>query len=174
MENEIYFKCQPIGIRKHYAHIVGIHVLYFVVILGGIYREFPFWWIGVALGSYLYINIGWWFRLKKENNQSAFKMNGSCITMEQNGQTVTRLWSDIKQVHQIGPYDTKEKRPGFIIDFGDDTGWMVYQRLEGYKDFYQSLMDRGIPGTEQDVWIHNIDIYGKSTDDPKWIQNLVR
>ncbi|GGD75566.1 hypothetical protein GCM10011357_33260 [Lacimicrobium alkaliphilum] len=94
--------------------------------------------------------------------------------MEQNGQSVIRPWSDIKQVHLVDPFDTKEKRPGFVIDFGDDTGWMVYQRIEGYKDFYQHLKDRGIPGTEEDIWIHNIDIYGKSTDDPKWIQNLVK
>ncbi|WP_180237073.1 hypothetical protein [Lacimicrobium alkaliphilum] len=51
---------------------------------------------------------------------------------------------------------------------------MVSQRIQGYKDFYQSLKDRSIPGTEKDVWIYNIDLYGKSTDDPKWIQNLVK
>ncbi|WP_188503306.1 hypothetical protein [Lacimicrobium alkaliphilum] len=122
----------------------------------------------------MYINIYWWSRLKKENNQPAFKVDDRGITMEQNGQSVIRPWSDIKQVHLVDPFDTKEKRPGFVIDFGDDTGWMVYQRIEGYKDFYQHLKDRGIPGTEEDIWIHNIDIYGKSTDDPKWIQNLVK
>ena len=132
---------------------------------GWLYREFSLEWLLLVLSVWLSFNLQWWLRLKKENGFPSFEVDELGIVVNEAGGVHIFHWEELDSVKRYGSKDNSDDRPGFELSFSDGSKYMVYQRIQGYQEFYRCLQARGIPGTDHRlIMFDRLDKYGKSID----------
>lgn len=123
-----------------------------------------------------------WRRLKRENSMPTFHVSekGIEVIFSSIQDTQYYSWKSVVSVELISPFDRGSKglleehegRPGYELSFSDGTKVMVYQRIEGYFDFYQILASHNIQGVKNKLpYYDRLNIYGQSIDGSKWFLN---
>lgn len=152
------------------------------IFIGGIYRQAPVEYIFISgcmfIGCWCY----WWRRFKRENSMPTFAIDKDGINVRFSLKSENRyyLWNMVVSVELVSPFDRGSKgllnelegRPGYELSFNDGTKVMVYQKIEGYYEFYQMLASHDVSGVKDKLpYYDRLNIYGQSIDGSKWLFN---
>jgi hypothetical protein len=159
------YNYKPITLLQHYWHIVGINLFALFGIGGGIYRGFSWDWLLVVTGLFVYMNFNWYKKFTIGGANLAFHIHKKGLVIQDQQGSREYLWPELREVKAAGHFDLPDDKPGFMLCFRDGREVMVYQGIEGYKEFYKHLQSIGIEGSDNKLTIfERVDIYGKFID----------
>lgn len=176
------FNYKMLTIVEHFKHFALALIVPSIIFIGSIFRDmsmaFVFFTGCVCIGCWSY----WWRRLKRENNMPTFEVNedGLEVSFPYHNESHHYNWDMLTSVELISPFvrgskgllEELEGRPGYELSFSDSTKVMVYQRIDGYYEFYQELASHNVSGVKDKLpYYDRLNIYGQSIDGAKWFLN---
>ena len=165
-----YEKIKVMNNRFVVSNFIGLGLF-----LGGYFRGAPLPWLAAVFVMLCWFNLYLIGRFKKENSFPSVVLYkcGIEFFLGSIHKTFWYRWEDISKVRLVSPFERKTKgmlkflegRPGFELTFNDNRKVMVYQRIEGYAEFYKHLVKLGINGCEDKLPMYNrLNMYGQSID----------
>lgn len=151
-----------ITLKEHYMHIKFIALLFVLGIFSGVYLDAPLDWMLVVIGGFVFMQAIWWKRFKDEQKLQNIHIYEDGLKQSGEGEELY-AWSDLDAIKHLKPFDHRDKKPGFKLQFSNGEEIYVQQRISGYEKLYARLRAMNIPGAEQELKLYfPMDQYGRA------------